>query len=113
MYQAIVIGAGHAGLAAAYLLKRKGYNRVIVLEASVNVANAWRKRYEGLTLFTSRRFSQLPGLAMPGEQNDYPYKQEFVDYLKRYHKVHDLNVSFNVRVLEVKKIPPRLQNIIN
>ena len=82
MYQAIIIGTGHAGLAAAYLLKRKGYNRVIVLEASGNVANAWRKRYEGLTLFTSRRFSQLPGLAMPGRQNDYPTNQEFVDYLK-------------------------------
>lgn len=74
MKQAIIVGAGHAGLATAYLLRQKGYHKVVILEASNAVGSAWRNRYEGLTLFTSRRYSQLPGVEYFWQRKRVPVK---------------------------------------
>lgn len=103
MKQAIIVGAGHAGLATAYLLKQKGYHEVIILESSSEVGSAWLKRYEGLTLFTSKRYSQLPGLKMAGNANEYPSKQEFIDYLKQYANNFRLDVRFGRNVIDARK----------
>lgn len=104
MLDAIVIGAGHAGLATAYLLKQQGYRKVIVLEADTQVGARWRKRYSGLTLFTSRQYSQLPGLAMSGKQHGYPSNIEFADYLETYKRNFDIQVEFNRNVVQLNKI---------
>jgi putative flavoprotein involved in K+ transport len=47
MVEAIVIGAGTAGLAAAATLRGAG-TEVIVLEQTDKIGAAWRTRYEGL-----------------------------------------------------------------
>lgn len=102
MKQVIIIGAGHAGLATAYLLMQKGYRKVVILEASDRVGTAWRTRYEGLTLFTSKRYSALPGMKMSGHADDYPSKQEFVDYLEHYTTTFSLDIRFNNKVIDVQ-----------
>src|SRR5919204_326707 len=56
-----VIGAGQAGLAIGYFLRRQG-RRFVILERAGEIAPAWRERWDSLTLFTSRRYSALPGL---------------------------------------------------
>jgi putative flavoprotein involved in K+ transport len=53
----LVIGAGQAGLAAGFHLRRAGLPFIIV-EGSNHVGDVWRNRYDSLTLFTTR---QLPG----------------------------------------------------
>lgn len=103
MKQAIIVGAGHAGLATAYLLKQKGYHEVIILEASCEVGSAWRKRYEGLTLFTSKCYSQLPGMKMTGNANEYPTKQEFIDYLKQYAGNFQFDIRLSRKVIDARK----------
>jgi putative flavoprotein involved in K+ transport len=89
-----VIGAGQAGLAMGHFLKRRG-RRFIILERASEVAPAWRERWDSLTLFTSRRYSALPGLAFPGDPDGYPTRDEVIDYLERYADMFELPVELD------------------
>ncbi|GGD66765.1 flavin-containing monooxygenase [Rhizobium anhuiense] len=80
---ALVIGAGQAGLAAAWHLQRAGLN-FLVLEASDAVGGAWNLYYDSLTLFSPRRFSELPGMAFPKAAGECPRKNEVSAYLAAY-----------------------------
>ena len=60
-YEAIVIGAGQAGLAIGYFLARQG-RRFTILEASDAVGAAWRARWDSLVLFTRVATAPLPAL---------------------------------------------------
>ena len=60
----VVIGAGQAGLAAGYHLKKRGVPFVI-LEANERVGDSWRKRWDSLRLFTPAKFSGLDGMPFP------------------------------------------------
>lgn len=88
----LVIGAGQAGLAAAYRLQQSGIDFRIV-EGTGRIGDSWRKRYASLTLFTPRRFSALPGLDLDGDPEGYATRDEFADYLERYADFHRLAVS--------------------
>ena len=48
---AVIIGAGQAGLAAAYYLQQRGLH-FRVLEAAPTVGAAWAARYDSLRLFS-------------------------------------------------------------
>jgi putative flavoprotein involved in K+ transport len=61
MTEAIVLGAGTAGLAAAATLRSVGVD-VIVLERTDQVGASWRTRYDGLRLNTMGWMSTQPGL---------------------------------------------------
>jgi putative flavoprotein involved in K+ transport len=95
-----VIGAGQAGLAMGYFLRRQG-RRFVILERAPKIAPAWRERWDSLTLFTPRRFSALPGLPFPGDPDGYPTRDEVIAYLERYAETFDLPNEFNG---EVKKL---------
>ena len=79
----LVIGAGQAGLALGAQLKRTPL-RFGLVECHARVGDSWRKRYDSLTLFTPRVYSALPGLALPGDPEGYPSKDEMADYLETY-----------------------------
>jgi NAD(P)-binding Rossmann-like domain len=83
------IGAGQAGLAIGYLLKRQG-RRFVILERADELAPAWHERWDSLTLFTPRRYSALPGLPFPGDPNGYPTRDEVITYLERYAETFEL-----------------------
>jgi putative flavoprotein involved in K+ transport len=89
-----VIGGGQAGMAVGYFLKGQG-RRFIILERAGEVAPAWRERWDSLTLFTSRRYSALPGLAFPGDSDGYPTRDEVIDYLERYAEMFQLPVELD------------------
>ena len=61
---AIIIGAGPAGLATAAALKARGLDAAI-LEKSDAVGAVWRRHYDRLHLHTDRARSGLPGLPIP------------------------------------------------
>jgi putative flavoprotein involved in K+ transport len=99
-HEAIVAGAGAAGLAAAALLRKRGVE-VVVLERAGAVGARWRTRYEPLRLNTARVFSTLPGYRIPRRFGRYPRREDFVAYLERYARHHQLSVRFNT---ELKRI---------
>ena len=84
-----IVGAGQAGLAIGYHLKRQG-RRFVILERAGQVAPAWRERWDSLTLFTSRRYSSLPGLPFPGDPDGYAGREEVIAYLERYAETFEL-----------------------
>lgn len=99
-YDAVIVGGGQAGLAAARLLKDAGLE-FIVLDAGERTGDSWRRRYHGLTLFTPRGYSGLAGMRMGGDPAHYPDKDEFADYLEAYAEHFRLPVRHGATVLSV------------
>jgi putative flavoprotein involved in K+ transport len=93
----LVIGAGQAGLAAAYWLRKLGVTFAVV-DASIRTGDSWRTRYRSLTLFTPRSFSSLPGLPLDGDPDGYASGTEFGNYLERYAEKFGLSVRHGTRV---------------
>lgn len=83
LLDAVVIGAGTAGLAAAYWLQRRGLT-FTVLEAGDTASGSWPAYYDSLTLFTPARHSALPGLPFGGDPEHYPSRGEMIAYLQTY-----------------------------
>ena len=90
-FDVVVVGAGQAGLAMGYFLKRQG--RQFLIAEATSVASAWRERWDSLTLFTPRRYSGLPGLPFPGAPDGYPTRDEVVAYLEAYAERFELPVE--------------------
>jgi cation diffusion facilitator CzcD-associated flavoprotein CzcO len=55
----LIIGAGPAGLAAAYELKRRGVQPRII-DAAARIAEPWRQRHEALRLNTQPMVLESP-----------------------------------------------------
>ncbi|ANH09090.1 potassium transporter (plasmid) [Shinella sp. HZN7] len=100
--QVLVIGAGQAGLAAGYYLRRAGLPFLIV-DAHPRVGDSWRSRYASLTLFTPRQFSALPGLPLAGNREQYPSRDEFAVYLEDYAARFSLPVRSGTRVARLSR----------
>ncbi|WP_026583996.1 flavin-containing monooxygenase [Bacillus sp. J33] len=102
MYDVVVIGAGQAGLAMGYYLKKQNVS-FLLLDQGSEIGESWRNRYDSLTLFTPRMYSSLPGLSLKGESNQYPGKDEISDYLDRYAKEFSLPVKLDTSVTNLIK----------
>ena len=94
---AIIIGAGPAGLATAAALKSRGLNATI-LEKSDAVGAVWRRHYDRLHLHTDRARSGLPGLPIPRTYSQYPSRAHVVEYLEAYAAKFALKPAFNAVV---------------
>jgi putative flavoprotein involved in K+ transport len=101
-HEAIVAGAGPAGLAVAGALKKRGIDP-LVLERSEAVGSRWRGRYEELRLNTMRILSSLPGYRMPRSYGRYPRREDFIAYLERYVDHHRLDVRFGTELGRVDR----------
>jgi putative flavoprotein involved in K+ transport len=99
-YEVVVIGAGQAGLAMGYFLKRQG-RKFVILEAAESIGSAWRDRWDSLRLFTPRRYSGLPGLPFPGDPEGYPDRNDVIAYLERYAETFELPIELNSPVLRL------------
>jgi putative flavoprotein involved in K+ transport len=64
--ETVVVGAGPAGLATSYALKRHGQEH-IVLEQAEQPADAWRtERWDSFTLVTPNWLFKIPGAEYSG-----------------------------------------------
>ncbi len=99
---AIVVGAGTAGLAAAACMRQRGLNPVI-LEKSDAVGSVWRRHYDRLHLHTDRGHSGLPGLSMPSSYGRYPSRAQVIEYFERYAAEFDLKPVFNTAVSALQR----------
>ncbi|MFF1837344.1 flavin-containing monooxygenase [Streptomyces sp. NPDC058231] len=97
-----VIGGGPGGLAAAAALRAQGV-RTVVLEKSENVGASWRRHYDRLHLHTTRRWSALPGLAMPRRFGRWVSRDDVVRYLEKYAEHHGLEVVTGVEVSRIDR----------
>jgi putative flavoprotein involved in K+ transport len=80
----VVIGAGHAGLAASHFLGSRSVDHVVLERGEV--ANSWRtERWESLRLLTPNWQSRLPGHAYGGQDPDgYMTMGEVVEFVDRF-----------------------------
>jgi putative flavoprotein involved in K+ transport len=95
--QVAVVGAGQAGLAIAYFLRRQD-GRFVIFDRAGELAAAWHQRWDSLTLFTPRRYSALPGLSFPGDPDGYPTRGEVIAYLDRYAETFELPIELDSEV---------------
>ncbi|MFJ4099844.1 flavin-containing monooxygenase [Amycolatopsis japonica] len=96
-HDAIIVGGGQAGLAAAHALRSRGL-RPVILEAGAEPVGSWPRYYDSLTLFSPARYSSLPGLAFPGDPERYPHRDDVVDYLRRYASYLDTDIRTGYHV---------------
>lgn len=90
----LIIGAGQAGLAAAYYLRQAGVP-CLLLERDAAIGQQWATRYDSLRLFSPAWASGLPGLPWPGPQRRYPTKDETAAYLRHYAAHFDFDIHLN------------------
>ncbi|CAN0453878.1 unnamed protein product, partial [Ectocarpus sp. 12 AP-2014] len=105
---AVVVGAGQAGLSVAYHLQRAGGLRVVTLDANQEAGGAWRHRWPSLELFSTRKWSSLPGYPMFANgacEDGYPSTGEMAMYMEEYESVMQLNVVRPVNVTGVSRTP--------
>lgn len=98
----LIIGAGQAGLSMGYYLDQTSLTFQVV-DANFRIGDSWRNRYDSLRLFSSRAYSALPGLSLPGKQSEFPHKDEIANYLEEYARIHSIPVSLNTRVVKLEK----------
>jgi putative flavoprotein involved in K+ transport len=100
-----VVGAGQAGLAAAYYLRRAGLapqTGYVVLDANPTPGGAWQHLWPSLRLFSPAEYSSLPGWLMPTPASaGFPPAEHVVDYLTRYEQRYQLPVHHGTRVSQV------------
>ncbi|WP_214317537.1 ArsO family NAD(P)H-dependent flavin-containing monooxygenase [Nonomuraea sediminis] len=104
----VVIGAGQAGLAAGYYLRRAGLDFTI-LDAQDQPGGAWQHAWPSLRLFSPAQYSSLPGRMMPiPADGGYPTATDTVAYLTDYERRYDLPVIRSTTVHAVRRAPDGL-----
>lgn len=96
--EAIVIGAGPAGLATGACLKQANI-RTIILEQSEKVGSAWHRHYDRLHLHTDKKHSALPFLPYPKAYPRYPSRLQLIEYFESYARHFQMDIRFNQKVI--------------
>jgi cation diffusion facilitator CzcD-associated flavoprotein CzcO len=96
VHDALVIGAGQAGLSASYHLRRLGVDH-LVLDADDAPGGAWRHRWDSLTMADVHGVADLPDAPAPG-RSDLRANEVVPAYFADYEATHDLPVVRPVRV---------------
>lgn len=104
MLDAIVVGAGQAGLSAGYFLTQRS-QRFVILDADAHVGDVWRRRWESLRLITPAGRNGLPGMAFPGEADALPSRDDVAGYLEAYAQRFHLPVVAGTRVERLSRLP--------
>ena len=99
---AVVIGAGPAGLAAAAELQKVGYS-VVVIDKADSVGSSWSHHYDRLHLHTSRPLSSLPGRPIPRQFGQWVARDDFRAYLADFAAQEKLDVRLGVTASAVTR----------
>lgn len=105
----LVIGAGQAGLSAAYHLRRRGLRPgrdFLIVDHARGPGGAWQFRWPSLTLTTVNRVHDLPGMSFaetlspdtPESATTVPAATAVPRYYQRYEERFDLQVRRQVSV---------------
>lgn len=100
--EAVVLGAGFAGLGTAAMLERRGVP-TLVIERSSRVGESWRGRYGSLRLNTLRWMSTPAGYRLPRRYGRWPSRDQLVDYLEEYARRMELRIRFGVSAKRIER----------
>ena len=98
----VIVGAGSAGLATGALLRRAGFEPLLV-EAGSEPGAAWRARYDRLRLHTPRLLSGLPGRQIPRRLGRWVGRDGLLEYLREYADGEGLDVRTGTRVERIER----------
>jgi putative flavoprotein involved in K+ transport len=96
----VVIGAGQAGLAIGYFLKKMNRDFMII-DMNEKTGDSWRNRWNSLLLFTPSQYDGLPGMPFPAKRGTYPDKNQMAEYLENYALKYSLPVKSKVKVIHL------------
>lgn len=102
----VVIGAGQAGLSAAYHLRRVGLlpgENFVVLDHAPRPGGAWQFRWPSLTYGKVHGMHSLPGMELTGADDDRPSSEVIGAYFEAYERRFDLQVHRPVEVSAVRE----------
>jgi len=97
----VVIGAGQAGLSAAYHLRRRGLD-FVVLDAEDGPGGAWRHRWRSLVMATVNGIFDLPGMPQPPVDTGEPAADAVPRYFAAYEREFQFPILRPVRVHAVR-----------
>ncbi|MFJ8695085.1 NAD(P)-binding domain-containing protein [Streptomyces roseolilacinus] len=101
----VVVGAGQAGLSAAYHLRRTGYvpdRDFVVLDHAPGPGGAWQFRWPSLPYGKVHGMHALPGMELTGADAGRPSAEVIGGYFARYEEAFDLRVRRPVDVTAVR-----------
>lgn len=99
-HELVIIGGGQSALACGYYLRRTAIDYTI-LDAEPTCGGSWQHAWDSLTLFSPSEHSSLPGWLMPKTKNEFPTREEVIDYLCQYEQRYQLPVERPVEVVDV------------
>ncbi|MCU1518620.1 MAG: pyridine nucleotide-disulfide oxidoreductase [Pseudarthrobacter sp.] len=116
MADVAVIGAGQAGLSAAFHLQRRGLAGAgagavgsghgptyVVFDAEEGAGGAWRHRWKSLLMSTVNGISDLPGIGKPDVDPAEPSSEFLARYFAGYEQEIGLSVRRPVKVTGVSR----------
>lgn len=101
IHDVTVIGAGPAGLSAAFELTQAGFTP-LVLERTSAVGDVWRNHYDGLRLNSGRYYSALPGSKFPLSAGGWPSRDAVVTLLKSMPERGGFSVQTGIEIEKVR-----------
>src|SRR5690606_30040627 len=104
----VVIGAGQAGLSAAYHLKKEGIEPgkgFVVLDDEFSPGGAWQHRWDSLTLSNVNGINDLPGMAFADAvdtgDTELQANVAIPIYYEKFERKFELPIIRPIRVWEV------------
>ncbi|MFI9583372.1 NAD(P)-binding domain-containing protein [Streptomyces sp. NPDC052236] len=101
----VVIGAGQAGLAGAYHLRRVGLEPdrdFVVLDHAPRAGGAWQFRWPSLTYGKVHGMHALPGMELTGADDGRPSSEVIGEYFAAYEERFGLKVRRPIDVTAVR-----------
>ncbi len=101
MFDLIIIGAGPAGISAAYEAKKHGLSYLVIEKGLIG--NTVYNYPVGLTVFsTTNELEIIPGELKPAREK--PTREELLSYYVRFVLEHELNIHTEESVATVEKL---------
>jgi cation diffusion facilitator CzcD-associated flavoprotein CzcO len=102
----VVIGAGQAGLSTGWALAHQGFEAetsFVVLDAGERPGGAWQHRWPSLTLGSTHRVHDLPGMPFRPGSDGGAAADVVPAYFADYERTFDLPIHRPVRVRAVRR----------
>lgn len=106
VHEAVVIGAGQAGLSASYHLRRLGIEHV-VLDSNTRAGGAWQHRWDELSMADVHRVADLPGEQRAPDDPHERANDVIPRYFSTYEAKYELPVVRPVSVQRVRRTDGR------
>jgi thioredoxin reductase len=110
----VVVGAGQAGLSAAYHLQRRGFlsapehpdaeRSFVVLDAAAAPGGAWQHRWKSLRMATVNGIFDLPGYPKPAIDDTEPSREAVPRYFADYERRFGFPILRPVTVTAVERL---------